>query len=81
MAEAATGINPNPGSRLETLPFPTDEHKRPVAVALGSIIKKGGVGVRTDDALVIALHTKPNLVFHLQLPQIEVSYFSFQIFS
>ena len=72
MAEVAAGFKPERGMSLGMLPFPTAKHHKQVAEALTSIMCKGNVPVHPEEALVAALHTKPNLVFHIRVLQREV---------
>ena len=70
MADITAGYKPTLGARLDTLPFPTARHQRQLVDTLASIVSEpGSVVMHREAALVAALHTKPNLVLHLQVPQ------------
>lgn len=58
---------PTVGTNLEALPFPTTEHLEQLAGALHSILREGTFAMGPREALETALHTKPNLVFHIQV--------------
>ena len=66
MVEAAFGLEPDIGTSLKALSFPSSEHRARAVASLEGVMGQACTILHPDRALLAATHAKPNVILHLK---------------